>query len=64
VNIDATIRNQGGAGTVIVWAEVMQDSKTLKKTKTIRLRSGESTTVTFRELNLLEDLSYRVLVEE
>jgi len=66
VYVDVSVYNQGGPGTVTVWAEVTQGGKTFKKAQSIHLESRESRDLTlkFKEAGLLSGpITYSVWIE-
>lgn len=64
--IDVSVYNEGGSGTVVVWAEAGQGSSDWKKSKTIYLSSDSLRDLTFefREIGFLtlENSYWRVWV--
>jgi hypothetical protein len=65
--VDVSVHNDGGPGTVVVWAEVSQGSNSWKKSQSIYLESQGSRdlTLTFSEVGFwtFSDIYYRVWVE-
>ncbi len=60
--VDVTVYNNGGPGTVVVWAEVWQGSSHWTKSTSIYMseKSSQSVTLTFSEITLLSlnDIQY------
>jgi hypothetical protein len=65
--VDVSVHNNGGAGTVVVWAEVTQGSNSWTKSQSITLGEKESRdlTLTFSEVGFwsLNDIHSRAWVE-
>lgn len=66
--VDVAIHNNGGPGTVVVWAEVLQGSNSWKKSMPVYLDSQGSRDLTFAfsEVSFwtTANISYRVWVEQ
>jgi hypothetical protein len=65
--VDVSVHNNGGAGTVVVWAKVTQGSNSWTKSESIYMdeKASRDLTLTFTEVSFwnLNDIQYSAWVE-